>query len=119
MTTVNLRELANAASRVVADVAEGGRPVFVTRHGRPVAALVPVDDEALLDFVLDNAPEYVADIRRGDELVEADAGAITHAQLFVAALGGDEALEALAEEAEADEQGALATTSQKREPHGG
>ena len=67
MATVSIRELANNASAVVADVAASGRPAMVTKHGRPVAAVVPINEEALEDFVLANAPEYVKGRRAADE----------------------------------------------------
>lgn len=60
MPTVSIRELANNVSSVVASVAETGRPTVVTKHGRPVAAVVPIDQDDLEDFVLANAPEFVA-----------------------------------------------------------
>ena len=66
MPTVSIRELANNASGVVASVAETGRPAIVTKHGRPVAAVVPIDQEELEDFVLANAPEFVAGRHQAD-----------------------------------------------------
>lgn len=65
--TVSIRELANNASAVVDEVATSGRPAVVTKHGRPVAALVPIDQEALEDWVLANAPEYVVNMAQADE----------------------------------------------------
>lgn len=67
MATVGIRELANNASAVVDEVARSGRPALVTRHGKPVAAVVPVDEDDLLDWVLDNAPEYVRSMQSADE----------------------------------------------------
>lgn len=66
MATVGIRELANNTSAVVDEVARTGRPALVTRHGKPVAALVPVDEEELLDWVLANAPEYVRSMEQAD-----------------------------------------------------
>ncbi|MGE0193904.1 MAG: type II toxin-antitoxin system Phd/YefM family antitoxin [Planctomycetota bacterium] len=40
--TVAVRRLRATLRAVVRAVEEGGEPVVVTRHGRPVAALVPV-----------------------------------------------------------------------------
>lgn len=67
MGIVGIRELANNASAVVDEVARSGRPALVTRHGKPVAAVVPVDEDDLLDWVLDNAPEYVRSMQEADE----------------------------------------------------
>lgn len=104
--TVGIRELANNTSGVVEEVRRSGRPAFVTRHGRPVAVLYPLDEDALLDHVLANAPEYVADMRRADALIAAGARGITHDEL-VDALDDDAALDRLAAEAEQREQAAL------------
>jgi prevent-host-death family protein len=52
VSTVSIRELQRNASRVVDDVAASGRPALVTRHGHPVAALVPVAERELEDLVL-------------------------------------------------------------------
>lgn len=66
MPTVSIRELANNASSVVASVADTGRPTVVTKHGRPIAALVPIDQDELEDFVLANAPAFVAGRHQAD-----------------------------------------------------
>ncbi len=66
MSNVSVRELGRNASRVVNEVAKSGRPALVTRHGTPVVALVPIDEGALEDFILANAPEFVRDMRQAD-----------------------------------------------------
>jgi prevent-host-death family protein len=67
MPTVSIRELANNASGVISEVTASGRPAVVTKHGQPVAAVVPIDEDALEDFVLANAPEFVEGRRAADE----------------------------------------------------
>jgi prevent-host-death family protein len=71
MTTVGIRELSNNTSQVVDEVATTGRPTFVTRHGKPVAVVLPVDEDALEDWVLANAPEYVRSMAEADADLEA------------------------------------------------
>jgi prevent-host-death family protein len=66
MSTVSIRQLANQASAVVDEVARSGRPAVVTKHGKPVAAVVAIDQEALEDWVLANAPEFVANMAEAD-----------------------------------------------------
>ena len=61
MDTVGVRDLANRASAVLEQLEETGRPVLVTRHGRPVAVLSAIDEEAFHDYVLASAPEFVRD----------------------------------------------------------
>ena len=62
MPTIGIRELSNNASSVVEEVARSGRPTLVTKNGKPVAALVAIDEDALLDYVLATSPEYVRTI---------------------------------------------------------
>ena len=67
MGSVSIRELARNASGVVDEVSRSGRPALVTKHGRVMAAVVPVSEEALEDFVLANAPEFVTSMREADQ----------------------------------------------------
>jgi prevent-host-death family protein len=67
MTTVSIRELSRNASSVVKDVAASGRPAVITKHGVPVAAVVPFDADDLEDLVLATAREYLADMAAADE----------------------------------------------------
>lgn len=67
MVSVNVRELARNTSKVIDEVERRHRPTLVTRGGRPVAALVPIDPDALEDWILANAPEFVKGMRRADE----------------------------------------------------
>jgi len=64
--TVSIRDLANKASAVVDEVARSVKPAVVTKRGKPVAAVVPIDPDALDDWVLANAPQYVKAIREAD-----------------------------------------------------
>jgi len=61
METVGVRDLANRASAVLEQLEETGQPILVTRHGRPVAVLSAIDQEALHDYVLASAPEFSRD----------------------------------------------------------
>jgi prevent-host-death family protein len=63
---VNMRELARSTSKVVGRVSRSKKPTFVTRSGHPVAVLMPIDEVALEDWVLANAPEFVDSMREGD-----------------------------------------------------
>jgi prevent-host-death family protein len=56
--TVTVRELARNTAAVIQDVESSGRPALVTRNGRPVAALVAVDQAALEEWLLSRAPEF-------------------------------------------------------------
>ena len=66
MPVVNMRELARSTSKVIGHVARSKKPTFVTRSGHPVAVLMPIDELALEDWVLANAPEFVDSMREGE-----------------------------------------------------
>lgn len=61
-----IRDLARQTSQVVDEVEKTGKPALITRHGKPVAALVPVDESELEDWILANAPEFVRAMRSAD-----------------------------------------------------
>lgn len=69
--TVSIRELANNLSGVIDEVSRSGRPAVVTKRGKPVAAVVPIDQDALEDWVLANAPEFVAAMAEADDDIAA------------------------------------------------
>lgn len=71
MAVVNMRELSRRTSGVVDEMRSRKRPTLVTRGGRPVAALVPIDPTALEDWVLATAPTYVAGMRAADRELRA------------------------------------------------
>ena len=82
MSVVNIKELGRSASAVVAAVVDTRRPAVITRSGRPVAALVPLDADAaailLEDWALAHAPEFArsraaADGETAGRTVEAGA----------------------------------------------
>lgn len=66
MTTISIRDLGRRPSQVVDEVVRTGRPAIITRHGRPVTAMVALDPDALEDFVLAHAPEFVRSTRAAD-----------------------------------------------------
>jgi prevent-host-death family protein len=64
--TVSIRDLGRRPSQVIDEVLRTGRPAIVTRHGRPVTAMVPLDPAELEDYVLAHAPEFVRSTRAAD-----------------------------------------------------
>ena len=74
MTTISMRDLSRQTAHVLDEVERTQRPALVTRNGRPVAALVPIDGEDLEDYLLANAEEYVAAMREADEDMAAGRG---------------------------------------------
>jgi prevent-host-death family protein len=66
MPTISIRDLGRRPSQVIDEVVRTGRPAIVTRHGRPVTALVALDPDELEDYVLAHAPEFVRATRAAD-----------------------------------------------------
>jgi prevent-host-death family protein len=50
---VTVRELAHRTREVLREVERDRRKILVTSNGRPVAVLVPIDEEELLDRALE------------------------------------------------------------------
>lgn len=87
MPSIDIRDLSRNPSKVVEEVTATRRPALVTRHGKLVAAIVPIDDTALEDWVLANAPESV-DAREA-ALREQAAGETVPLDEFLAELDGE------------------------------
>jgi prevent-host-death family protein len=88
MTTVNARDLARKTADVLDEVEKTGRPTLVVRNGRPVAALVAIDESEREDFVLASAPEYVRGMKQANAALA--AGTIREADDLFAELDADE-----------------------------
>lgn len=48
--------------------------VVVTRRGKPLAAVVPLDPDAWEDFVVSQDPRFIAIIKRAEERYKAEGG---------------------------------------------
>ncbi len=66
MSTIGVRELARHASSVINEIEQSREPALVTRRGRPVVYMLPVDSEEFEDFVLTHAPEFVEGMAAAD-----------------------------------------------------
>jgi prevent-host-death family protein len=82
MSTIGVRELARHASSIINDIERKKEPALITRRGRPVVYMLPVDSEEFEDFVLSHAPEFVdgmaaadAELAAGETVSLADARA--------------------------------------------
>jgi prevent-host-death family protein len=64
--TISIRDLGRRPSQVIDEVIRTGRPAIVTRHGRPVTAMVALDPDELENYVLAHAPEFVRSTRAAD-----------------------------------------------------
>ncbi|HEV3093815.1 MAG TPA: type II toxin-antitoxin system Phd/YefM family antitoxin [Solirubrobacteraceae bacterium] len=59
MSTIGVRDLARHASAIINDIEQKKEPALVTRRGRPVVYMLPVDSEEFEDFALAHAPQFV------------------------------------------------------------
>ena len=90
MPVINMRELSRRTGGVVDEMRSRKRPTLVTRGGRPVAALVPIDPGALEDWILATAPTFVGGMRAADR--ELRAGKTTSLDAFLGRLPNADAL---------------------------
>lgn len=67
MGTISIRDLQRNTSGVVADVADSKHTALVTRHGEPIAALVPIDAQDLEDYLLSKVPGFAEDMAAADQ----------------------------------------------------
>jgi prevent-host-death family protein len=72
MATVTLRELARNTASVLQEIEASRRPALVTRNGKPVAALVPIDETALENWLLEHASVYTREVAAADPGLGAD-----------------------------------------------
>jgi PHD/YefM family antitoxin component YafN of YafNO toxin-antitoxin module len=66
MSTIDVRELARHASSIINDIEQNREPALVTRRGRPVVYMLPVDSAEFEDFVLTHAPEFIEGMAAAD-----------------------------------------------------
>jgi antitoxin (DNA-binding transcriptional repressor) of toxin-antitoxin stability system len=56
MKVTNTVGLKNQANKLLKDVMKGN-PVIITFRGKPAASLLPLNEEGLEDFILENSPK--------------------------------------------------------------
>jgi prevent-host-death family protein len=66
MPSIGIRELGRSLSAVVREIRQTREPTVVTDRGRPVVLMLPIDEAQLEDFVLANAPAFVASMQAAD-----------------------------------------------------
>lgn len=89
MESYGIRELQRRPSEIVERVEKTGRPALVTRYGKLAAVLMPIDAEAFEDYVLANAPEFVASMEEADR--DAQGGRTRPAEEVLAEIEAEEA----------------------------
>jgi prevent-host-death family protein len=89
MESYGIRELQRRPSEIVEQVERTGRPALVTRYGKLAAVLMPIHSDAFEDYVLANAPEFVAKMQEADE--DASLGRTRPAEEVLAEIEAEEA----------------------------
>src|SRR5437763_1772531 len=79
MAIVGIRELSRDTSRVIKRFEETGEPVIVTREGRPIGALVSIDQRQVEDLILATAPELSGGDRAQEDGEEHSATEVARA----------------------------------------
>ena len=87
--TIPITQFRNQCLRLIDEVKATGDTLIVTKHGRPVAAVVPVVGQRSASII-----GWSSEIRLGDDLTESaippdDWEMVSHAQRIVARLRGD------------------------------
>jgi PHD/YefM family antitoxin component YafN of YafNO toxin-antitoxin module len=87
VSTIGVRELARHASAIINDIEQNKEPALVTRRGRPVVYMLPVDSDEFEDFVLAHASQFVegragadAELAAGETVSLADVRADLEAE---------------------------------------
>jgi prevent-host-death family protein len=79
--TIGIRDLARHASSIISDIEQTKEPALITRRGRPVAYVLPVDSVEFEDFVLAHAPEFVEGMAAADaELAAGETTSLAEAR---------------------------------------
>jgi prevent-host-death family protein len=75
MKTVEMKQAMAPLARYARDVAK--EPVIVTKHGRPVAALMPIENADRETVALSTNPQFLALIERSRRRHQAEGGIST------------------------------------------
>ena len=70
MRVANTVELKNKTNKILKEVMKGS-PVIITHRGKPAASLIPLTEEDLEDFVLENSPKIKKMIAEAEKDIQA------------------------------------------------
>jgi prevent-host-death family protein len=83
MRVANTVELKNKTNKILKEVMKGS-PVIITHRGKPAASLIPLTEEDLEDFVLENSPKIQKMIAEAEKDIR--AGKVISLQDYLAKL---------------------------------
>jgi len=70
MRVTNTVELKNKTNKILRDVTKGNH-VIITYRGKPAAALIPLTEDDLEDFILENSPKIKKMLAEAEKDVQA------------------------------------------------
>jgi prevent-host-death family protein len=85
MRVANTVELKNKTNKILKEVMKGS-PVIITHRGKPAASLIPLTEEDLEDFVLENSPKIQKMIAEAEKDIR--AGKVISLKDYLAKLNG-------------------------------
>ena len=93
MSLVSIRDLSRNPSAVVDEVERSGRPALVTRNGKPIAALVRIEQDKLEDWLLSTVadPPIGVSLEESPEALRAAARPIAYGERQIKGLTKAEA----------------------------
>ena len=65
MKVANTVDLKNKTNKLLADVMKGN-PLIITYRGKPAASLLPLTEDGLEDFIIENSPSIRKKIRKAE-----------------------------------------------------
>lgn len=70
MKVVNTLELKNKTNKLLREVMKGN-PLIITYRGKPAASILPLTEDDLEDFIIENSPTILKKIRKAEEDIRA------------------------------------------------
>jgi prevent-host-death family protein len=72
MKFVTIRELKINGSKVIDGL--NGEDAIITKRGKPVAALVPLDEDTIEEFIMTHNPKFLAELSRAHKEYQKKGG---------------------------------------------
>jgi prevent-host-death family protein len=71
MKIVNTVELKNKTNQLLHEVIKG-QPIIVTYRGKPSASIMPLTEDEIEDFIIENSPSIRKKIRKAEKDIKAN-----------------------------------------------
>jgi prevent-host-death family protein len=71
MRIVNTVELKNKTNQLLHEVIKG-QPIIVTYRGKPSASIMPLTEDEIEDFIIENSPSIRKKIRKAEKDIKAN-----------------------------------------------